>query len=423
MRSIWTVCIISCLLSSTTSLHADEGMWLLNQPPRDLLKKRYDFDLSDAFLERVTKASVRFNSGGSGGFVSADGLVVTNHHIGADSLHKLSRQGMDVYRDRYVARTRSEALTWPELELNVLQEIIDVTGEVKEAVKPEMKPEEAAAARRAEIARIAKDSKAKTGLRSDVVTLYHGGLYHLYRYKKYTDVRLVMAPEAAIANFGGDADNFEYPRYCLDFCFFRVYEDRRPIQVQHYFAWNPHGPKEGDLVFVSGHPGTTNRLETSERLEYRRDFLLPYTLQTLRSKEALLLQFADRGPEQRRQAQGDLYRVANARKVIAGQYQGLLDPSLFKTKVMLEADLRKHIEDDADKDKAYGSPWKKIAEAQPKFGALERDYMLFERGDALDSTLFKIARHLVRLANQPADDGKRLPEYRSAALDSLKFQL
>ena len=189
----------------------------------------------------------------------------------------------------------------PDLELNVLQEIIDVTKEVKAAVKPDMKPAEALAARKAVMAKIDKESLAKTGLRSDVVTLYQGGEYHLYRYKKYTDVRLVMAPEHHIAFFGGDSDNFEYPRFNLDICFFRVYENGKPAKTPDYFKFSAAGPKDGDLVFVSGHPGTTNRLETvaTSRAPPRHDAAL-HAGRCCAYKEALLSQYAEKGPEQRR---------------------------------------------------------------------------------------------------------------------------
>src|SRR5207245_10907570 len=190
----------------------------------------------------------------------------TNHHSVAASLQKLSRKGKDLLKDGFRARSRAAELKCPDMELNVLEEIEDVTNAVNAAVKPSLKPEQAAVARRAALARIEKESLDRTGLRSDVVTLYHGALYHLYRYKKYTDVRLVMAPEQEIAFFGGDTDNFEFPRYNLDICFFRAYEDGRPARVQHYFPWSSKGPAEGDLVFVSGHPGSTNRMETLAKL-------------------------------------------------------------------------------------------------------------------------------------------------------------
>jgi hypothetical protein len=405
-------------------VRADEGMWLLNNPPRQLLKEKYGFDLTDAWLEHAQKASVRFNSGGSGGFVSAEGLIVTNHHIGADSLQKLSPTDKDYYRDGYLAHSRDEELKCPDLELNVLQSIEDVTEGVNAAVKPEMKPAEAFAARRAAMAAIEKDSLTKTGLRSDVVTLYHGGLYHLYRYKKYTDVRLVMAPEHAIAAFGGDIDNFEYPRHSLDVCFFRAYEDGKPARVQHFFRWSSHGPTEGDLVFVTGHPGTTNRLDTLAKLQHRRDVTLPYTLNRLRAAEALLLQFSGRGPEQAKMAAKDLARVANARKAFSGQYQGLLDPSIIARKAQEERELRNRGPADSEAGKAHNLPWERIALAEKTFGAFEREYYLLERGDAFDSELFQIARTLVRLAAEKAKpNADRLREYRDSNLESLEFQL
>jgi hypothetical protein len=401
-------------------------MWLLNDPPRQLLKDKYGFDLTDAWLEHAQKASVRFNSGGSGGFVSADGLIVTNHHIGADSLQKLSPKDKDYYRDGYYARTRAQELKCPDLELNVLMSIEDVTARVNAAVKPDMKPAQAFAARRAVMAKLEKESLEKTGLRSDVVTLYQGGKYHLYRYKKYTDVRLVMAPEHAIAAFGGDVDNFEYPRYDLDVCFFRAYENGKSVRPAHYFKWSATGPAAGDLVFVTGHPGSTNRQDTLAKLRHRRDGTLPYTLNRLRSMEAQLLQFAARGPEQDRMAQKALARVANARKAFAGQYQGLLDPAILRRKEESEAALLEgaKAKTGAAGQKALRTALERVAEAEKALAGFERDYHLLERGDAFDSELFHIARHLVRLAaERPRPNAERLREYRDSALESLEFQL
>jgi hypothetical protein len=377
---------------------ADEGMWLITNPPRELLKQKYQFELTDAWLERVQNASVRFNSGGSGSFVSADGLAVTNHHVGADALQKLSPKDRDYYRDGFYARSRAEELKCPDLELNVLRSIEDVTARVNGAVKPELNPAQAFAARRAVMADIEKESLDKTGLRSDVVTLYQGGLYHLYRYKKYTDVRLLMAPEHDIASFGGDVDNFEFPRHCLDVCFFRVYENGQPLHVEHYLKWSATGPKEGDLVFVSGNPGSTNRLDTLAHLRHRRDLTLPYLLNRFRAQEALLIQFSEANPEQARMAQKDLQRVANSRKAIAGQYQGLLDPAILERKATEERDLRAKVAADSDKEQSYGGAWDRIAGAQRTLGEFEREHALIERSDAFDSELFLIARTLVRLA-------------------------
>ena len=408
------------LLLLFVPVRADEGMWLFNRPPLELLKKKYGLKLDSAWLENAQKASVRFNNGGSGGFVSPDGLVVTNHHIGADSILKLSAKGKDLHRDGFYAAERTDELKCPDLELNVLQQIIDVTADVKDAVKAGMTPAQAQAARSAIFAKIAKDSLVQTGLRSDVVTLYRGAEYHLYRYKKYTDVRLVMAPEHAVASFGGDVDNFEFPRHDLDFCFFRVYEDGKPAKTPHYFKWSTKGPADGDLVFVSGHPGTTNRLETLAHLKHRRDVTLPYTLAWLRQREALLSQFAMTGSEQKREAQKDLYSVANARKALSGQYHGLLDPAILEAKASIE----KKLGTPADEDKERPQPWDRIADTLKKFAPVERRYYLLERGDAFDSQLFRIARHLVRYATErDMEESKRLPEYRSTFLGSLQIQL
>jgi hypothetical protein len=405
-------------------VQADEGMWLLNAPPRQLLKDKYNFNLTDAWLEHAQKASVRFNNGGSGGFVSADGLIVTNHHIGADSLQKLSTADRDLLRDGFLARVRTEELKCPDLELNVLQSIEDVTDPVKAAVKPEMTPAQAFAARRAVMAKIEKDSLDKTGLRSDVVTLYQGGQYHLYRYKKYTDVRLVFAPETNIAAFGGDVDNFEYPRHGLDVSFFRAYEDGKPAKVAHFFKWSATGPRDGDLVFVTGHPGTTNRLETLAKLKHRRDVTLPYTLARLRALEAALLQFSERGPENARKAATDLHRVANARKAFAGQYQGLLNPKILERKLAAEKNFLASPAFSETDVAAVKAAMDKIAAVQTRLATFEKDYYLLERGDAFYSELFTIARHLVRMPVELARaNADRLREYRDSNLESLKFQL
>jgi hypothetical protein len=406
------------------AVSADEGMWLLNNPPRDHLKKAYDFNLADAWLKRAQLASVRFNNGGSGGFVSADGLVVTNHHVGADSLQKLSPKDKDYYRDGFYAPARPLELKCPDLELNVLQSIEDVTARVQAAVPPGTAAAQASAARRSVLAAIEKESLDKTGLRSDVVTLYQGGMYHLYCYKKYTDVRLVMAPEHAIASFGGDTDNFEYPRHSLDVCFFRVYENGEPAKTPLFFPWSSTGPRQGDLVFVSGHPGTTNRLETVERLEHRRDYTLPYFLNRARVLEALLIRMSDLGPEEARMAAGDLQRIANTRKASDGQYKGLLDPAIIARKKADEQALRQRVSTDPHIQATCGGAWDQIAAAQKTLTRFEREHALLETGQAFESQLFRIARHLVRLAEEKTKpSAQRLREYRDSNLESLQFEL
>jgi len=301
-----------------------------------------------------------------------------------------------------------------------LQKITDVTKDVNAAVKPEMKPAEAFAARRAIMGKIEQDSLKESGLRSDVVTLYNGGAYHLYQYKKYTDVRLVFSPEKSIASFGGDVDNFEFPRMNLDVAFFRAYENDKPIKTPNYFKWSETGPKENDLVFVTGHPGTTQRLETLAKLKHRRDYTLPYTLYRLRTLEAALSQFGMQSPERARQAGTDQHSVANARKAFSGQLQGLLDPKIIEQKAKSEAALG----DAAGNDAAFKNAITQIADIQAKYRDFEKPFGLLETGQAFFSPLFGIARHCVRMADElPKDPKDRLREYRPSNLDSLKFAL
>ncbi len=400
--------------------YSDEGMWLFNDPPTTLLSKKHNFNLTNQWLENACLSSVRFNNGGSGGFVSPDGLIITNHHIGADSLQKLSTPKRDLLRDGFLANNKEEELPCPDLELNVLMSIEDVTEKVNSVVNADMTTADAFSARRSAMATIEKESLDRTGYRSDVVTLYQGGMYHLYRYKKYTEVKLVMAPESAVAAFGGDVDNFEFPRHSLDFCLFRAYEKGVPAKPAKYLKFAKTAPAAGDLVFVTGHPGTTNRLETLAKLIHRRDYFLPYNLARLRTYEAALMQFSASSPDNGSLATTDLHRVANARKAFTGQYNGLLNPAIIQTKNLQESNLLKSAEMEAMKD----APWKSIAVVQKNLASFEKEYLLIERGDAFFSELFTTARHIVRMGDElPLASGKRLREYRDSNLESLKFQL
>ncbi|HWC78240.1 MAG TPA: S46 family peptidase, partial [Blastocatellia bacterium] len=424
LKRILCALSIALLASSVSLTLAEEGMWTFNNVPRAEIKKRYGFDVTDAWLKKVQMASVRFNNGGSGSFVSADGLVMTNHHIASDTLHKLSTAENDYLKTGFRARTRAEEAKAPDLELNVLVSIEDVTARVNGAAKQGVSPAEANTARRAEIAAIEKESLAATGLRSDVVILYQGGQYNLYRYKKYTDVRLVFAPEVDIAFFGGDPDNFNFPRFDLDMAFFRVYENDKPVKVENYFKWSKSGASDGELIFVSGHPGSTARLNTVAHLEYLRDVGLPYTLKLLKRNLEALKKYSLQGEEQARRAQEEIFGIENSLKALTGQYEGLQEAGLLARKRANEEAMRKAIAADPKKKQEYGDAWDTIAKGRKALPSYFKTYGLVENGAGFNSSLFGYARNLVRLAAESAKpNAERLPEFTDARRPPLEANL
>jgi hypothetical protein len=418
--------LAALLLAATLApaVIADEGMWPFNQVPRAEIKRKYGFEVTDEFLKKLQLASVRFPNG-SGSFVSPDGLVLTNYNIVEDAVAELSTAQKDYTKDGFVARTRAEELKIPGYELNVLQSIEDVTDRVNASVKTEMSADDAFNARRTAIVAIEKESTEKTGFRSDVVTLYQGGKYNLYRYKKYTDVRLVFAPEFQAAFFGGDPDNFEFPRFNIDMGLVRAYENNKPARVEHYFRWSEQGAKDGDLVFVTGHPGSTQRLNTVAHIEALRETSIPLVIRMLERREAVLKKYMAMGEEQTRRGQNELNSTQNALKVYRGQLGGLKDPSLISYKRKSEETLRKAVMSNPQRQKEYGDAWDAIAKGRRDLSAYERDRRFLDLGAGFNTVLFNYARTLVRLADESAKpNAERLPEFteaRRASLENVLF--
>lgn len=401
------------VVSAPVFLSADEGMWLFNDLPLKHLKTKYGFEPDDQWADHLRLSAVRFNSGGSGSFVSSDGLVLTNHHVASDTLYKLSTPERNIIEDGFLARAHEDELAAPDLELNQLVAIEDVTERVQSAVGKDLSADDAAKARRAVISTIEKESLDATGFRSDVVTLYGGAKYHLYRYKKYTDVRLVWAPETKAAFFGGDADNFEYPRYNLDATLMRVYEDGKPAQLDNFLHWSDTPVAAEDLVFVAGNPGRTQRIFTVDALKFLRDDRLPYVLDYLRRKEIMLQQYGLEGTEQKRRARDELFGIQNARKAYTGMLAGLQDPSTIASKRGREDRLLAAIEGN-EKLKPHADAWQEIATIQ------REKAKLLGQTTGFQSRLYDLAETLVLLAaeDQKPND-QRLREYGDAGRESL----
>ncbi len=412
--------MVSGVLPARTA-RADEGMWLLTQPPLQTLREKYGFEPTSAWLEHMQKSAVRI--GASGTFVSSHGLVMTNHHVASRALRRLSTPERDLLVTGFYAPTRSDELKCPGMEVEVLWSIEDVTDRVNAAAAG-LNPADALTARRKMMTVIEQESRDTTGLDSEVVTLYEGARYRLYRYQRYTDVRLVMAPEQASAYFGGDVDNFEYPRFALDMCFFRVYEHDQPLQGAHFLAWSRNGAAEGELIFVFGHPGRTQRLYTLEHLKFLRDVQLPSELATAWRREVQLTTFGQRDLEQARVSAGELLGVQNWRKSLTGLYGGLGDPHLLDVKRSAELKLREALQADSEKHTAWGGAWESITRATTAYRRIYPRYRLLNDGSGFNSELFRYALTLVRLADElPKPTADRLREYRESELESVYLEL
>jgi hypothetical protein len=416
------VLTLACLAAGREArLGADEGMWTFDNPPLSQLQSRYGFTPTPGWLDHLRLSSVRFNDGGSGSFVSPRGLVITNHHVALDQLQKVSTPQKNYVADGFFARSAAEELKCPDLELNVLVSMENVTPRVQASVAGEASAARALEARKKAIAAIEEESTSATGLRSDVVPLYQSSEYWLYRYKKYTDVRLVFAPEQPIAFFGGDPDNFTYPRYDFDIALFRAYENNAAVSSREYLKWSASGAADGELVFVSGHPGTTDRLSTMAQLETGRDLDLPISIDVINRRLAALRKYAALGAEQSRQATGTIFSLENALKAYRGEYQGLLDAKLMDKKRKEEQDFRARIDASREWKASFGDAWDAIAAAE----RVNRELYKANRFQQLrGSSLAALTTSLVRyIEEKEKPDSERLNGYHDAQLQGLELQL
>ncbi|QEG36996.1 S46 family peptidase [Bythopirellula goksoeyrii] len=410
------VSVLACL-HSAPHVQAGEGMWLFNDLPHEILKQEYDFDPTQEWADHIMLSSVRFSSGGSASFVSSNGLVITNHHVAADTLHKLSTPESNYYENGFLAAGPENELKAPDLELNQLVSIQDVTDRVNDAVADDLDAEESHKARRAAMSVIEQESLDETGLRSDVITLFGGAKYHLYRYKKYTDVRLVWAPESSAAFFGGDMDNFEFPRYNMDVTMFRVYEDGKPAKIDHYLKWSEHGAGDGEVVFVSGNPARTDRGLTTAALKTLRDNSLPSYLDYLCRMEVAIQQFCYQSPEHQRRGQDELFGIQNSRKAITGMLVGLQNPKFLAEKTTREEELLAKVRANPELEH-YAEAWQEVADVQPEKRAL------LNGGVDFRERYYEIAKELVLMAQEdqkPSED--RLREFSDSGRESLEHEL
>jgi hypothetical protein len=416
--------VIATLLGAAPAL-ADEGMWTYNNFPSAKVKEKYGFEPTQQWLDKVRLSSARLAGGCSASFVSPNGLVMTNHHCARGCIEQLSTAKKDYIANGFYAKTQAEETQCPAMEINQLESITDVTETLNKATQG-MSGKQYADTLKAKMSELEQQCSAGDAkVRCDLVTLYQGGKYNLYKYRRFQDVRLVMAPEHAIAFFGGDPDNFEFPRYDLDVTFLRIYQDGKPVNTQdNYFKWSENGAKEGELTFVSGNPGRTSRGLTIAELETQRDLVLPKTLMYLSEIRGMLAEFQKRGPEQKRISNNMLFGVENGLKASKGRHEALLDKKFFAQKVAAEQELRKKVEANPEMKKKYGAAWDEIAKAQEQFANIRKELSFMEQGMGLSSSTFSIARTLVRAAEElPKENGQRLREFSQAGLPALKAQL
>ena len=416
---------LAVLIAASPLASAAEGMWTLDNLPLDTMKQAYGFSPNSQWLDHAMKSAVRLAGGCSGSFVSKDGLVLTNHHCVIGCVQDLSSKENDFVNKGFIAATRGEEKQCPGMEINRLSEIKDVTERVQAATLG-LTGKAYNDAKKAEQSKIESECAGKdsSSVRCDIVELYQGGVQHLYKYQRFQDVRLAFAPEYAAGFFGGDPDNFNFPRYNLDMGLIRVYQDGKPVAVKDYFPINPAGAAEGELVMTLGHPGSTQRLLTVAQLETQRDAVLPPRLMLAYEYRGMLLEYSRRGEEQARIAQTDLVSVENGIKVRSGMFQALQAPDVMADKREAEEALKAWVAEDASRRERYGNPWAEIEGVQKTWRDLYLNYVLVESGLGFQSQHVAWAKTLLRGgAERAKPDGERLREYAEARMPATRAGL
>ena len=403
------------------ALHAEEGMWTFDNLPLSQLKEKYGFTPTQAWLDHVRLSAVKFG-GGSGSFISADGLVLTNHHVGRFSAIRVDTPALNLIKNGFVAQTREAELKIPGMSLRTLETMEDITARIAAALKPGLKDQEAAVLR-AKAIEIAKAEAAKrTGLECEVVQLYQGGETWIYGYRTFHDVRLVMAPEGSVAFFGGDPDNFTYPRHDLDIMMFRIYENGQPHQPKHFLRWTQEGLKHGDLTFVVGNPGTTNRLETLAQMAFSRDHSTPASLKILTAIRDGLKDYAKQSPEHERQVLTTIFGLENSLKSTEGFWGGLKNPEAMARIQAAEQELKAKTAKHPALNATTVQSWGRIESALKPLEKFSVSSALM--GPRVIPEDLRDALALVRLPEETAKpEDQRLPGYSDKAVEGLRKSL
>jgi len=415
------------LLLLSGAAFADEGMWTFDNFPKQAVKEKLGVDITDAWLDHLRLATTRLESGCTGSFISPDGLILTNHHCASECLSQNSTPQKDMLADGFLAPSREQEPACKTEQISVLVAMENITDKITAATQG-LDDKAANAARKKELTRLeqaceeASKKDRKTGqLSCESVSLYQGGQYFLYKYKRYSDIRLVFAPEDDVAAFGGDPDNFQFPRYCLDMSIMRAYENGKPARTPNYLKVNFAGPEAGDPVFVSGHPGNTQRLLTVEQLISNRNDYLPLWLLRYAELRGRYIQFAKTDAESLRIVQDPLNGIENSIKVRRKQLDALLDDSLMNSKRAEEKALRDKVAADPALQALAGSAWDDMAKAQEAYRNQLIPYTFVEGAAGFNTDLYRYARALVRGAAERAKPNEeRFREYTNAALPQLE---